>query len=477
MEVTSLVFLALSVLSVFIYYNIDHKYRILFLAILSCLFILSFSHILLLYVLIYSGFNFWIGKKIKTSEKSRFLFLSGIIINLLQLVLLKYTSFTFNPIFELFNIKFDFSFIADYIIPVGVSFFTLQGIGYLINVRMGWEKPEKNFLHFLLYISFYPRFLSGPVERSNHFLPQLSQVKHFNEKTITEGFRLILFGLFKKLVIANRLGEIVNGFYSDMNSIGEYSIWIVLLVQPLYLYYDFSGYTDIAIGLARAFGIELLQNFNRPFLAENVTTFWKRFHISLAAWFHDYVFIRTMFKTRKWRNNSTVIALFVTWIMFGIWHGAGWNFMLLGLIQGIAIYYEYLTKNWRINVFSGFPVFLRKSMGRALTYLFYAFSLVFFFSPDLSSTITFFSGLSHFNGTIPGDSDILILLFAILLALLLQFLEFASVELKGIYGNMESVWIKDKSVNILFRWSSYCAILALILFLGYGGEGFVYFQF
>jgi len=295
MEITSLYFILISISSVLVYYLLEYRYRVLFLTILSCSFIATYSLNLLIYVLAYSLINYYIGMKIPDSRIKKTLFITGVVINLFQLILLKYVSFTINPLLTLLNIDIDLNIISSIIIPVGISFFTLQGIGYLVNIKMGWEKPEKNFIHFLLYIIYFPRFLSGPIDRSNRFLPQL-KVKHsFNEQNITAGFRLILFGLFKKVAIANQLAPVIMSAYANVESTDEISYLVILLLQPLYLYFDFSGYTDIAFGISRAFGIELRPNFDRPFMAESVSNFWKRFHISLSSWFQDYVFMRIIF--------------------------------------------------------------------------------------------------------------------------------------------------------------------------------------
>ncbi len=262
---------------------------------------------------------------------------------------------------------------------------------------MGWEKPENNIFRFLLYITFYPKFISGPIERSNHFIPQLKKEIAFNEENVTSGLRTALLGFFKKVVIANQLGSYITGIYGDPGIYGGNTLLSVILVQPLYLYFDFSGYTDIAIGLSRAFGINLLPNFNRPFLAQNVTTFWKRFHMSLSLWFNDYIFKQTSFKYRKLGKYAAVLSVFLTFTLFGIWHGAGWNFMLLGFLQAVAINYEFFTRKIRYDIFSKLPVKTGLNIGRIITYLFYGISLVFFFSPNLGKMIDFFSGLSEFS--------------------------------------------------------------------------------
>ena len=477
MEITSLYFILLSVVSIFIYYLLNNRYRMLFLTLLSCAFIATYSYILLLYVLAYSLINYYIGIKIPDPRFKKFFFITGIIINLTQLILLKYVSFTINPIFQLLNVDLDFSIISKIIIPVGVSFFTLQGIGYLINVNLGWEKPEKNFVHFLLYIIFYPRFLSGPIDRSNHFLPQLKVIKSFDGQKIAAGFRLILFGLFKKVAIANQLVPIVNGAYANIGYSGEFSLWAVLLLQPLYLYFDFSGYTDIAFGFARAFGIELRPNFNRPFMSENMTEFWKRFHISLSSWFHDYVFIRTSFRYRKWGRSASNFALFLTWVLFGIWHGAGWNFMLLGFLQALAIFYEFSTRKWRIRVFSKLPGFSRAWFGRICTYVFYGTSLVFFFAPNINSVFTFFAKLPQLNGYLPGGVRNEIFLLVMIFIFVILAFEVIKHDFNNTYNKIEAFWLSNKSINKIFRWAVYCILITVVIVFNRDVQQFIYFQF
>lgn len=477
MQITSLYFIILSIISVFIYYLLNHRYRALFLALLSCGFIATYSFNLLIYVVAYALANYVIGLKIPDSGSKKALFISGLVLNLTQLILLKYVSFTINPILQLMHVDFDLSIISRIVIPVGVSFFTLQGIGYLVNIRMGWEKPEKNFTHFLLYLVFYPRFLSGPVDRSNHFLPQLKVDQAFSEHNVTEGLRLILFGLFKKVAIANQLAPVVLGAYGNLDASDGNSLLIVLLIQPIYIYFDFAGYTDIAFGIARAFGLELRPNFRRPFLAETVTDFWKRFHISLASWFHDYVYMRTFFKYRKWGKNATTFALFVTWLLFGIWHGAGWTFMLLGILQAFAIYYEFSTKRLRNRVFSKMPKFLRILMGRILTYLFYGVSLVFFFAPDMNSVLVFFSKLFPLEGYVPvgiRDEIYFLVMFFVILFMLFEILQ---NDFNRAYSRIESFWLRNSYRGITVRWALYFLLMTVVIVFNKDVQQFIYFKF
>lgn len=472
MEITSLNFILLFILSVIIYYLITDSYRIVFLSILSCLFIGTHSINLLLYVLAYTIVNFIIGIALPNSKYKKALFRIGIVISLSQLILLKYISSTIDPIL---SITLKLSLISELIIPVGISFFTLQGIGYLINIKMGWERPERNFIHFLVYIAFFPRFLSGPIDRSNHFLPQLKTKQLFIEQNLIQGLRLVLFGLFKKVVIANQLATVVSSAYLNMASPNDFPLWVVLLVQPLYLYFDFSGYSDIAIGIARTFGIVLRPNFNRPFFSENMTAFWKRFHISLSSWFHDYIFLRSVYRYRKYGLNGSVIALFFTWIIFGIWHGAGWSFMLLGMLQGTVIYYEYRTKRWRIKLFSNIPRILGKWIGRFLTYLFFSISLVFFFAEDINSAFGTLSRLFQNHFVLPAD--IRIEGFALTLAILTMVFETIKNDYGSVYNRIESFWYSNKIGMRPFRWAVYFVLISMVIVLNNDFQQFIYFQF
>lgn len=483
MEITSPAFLILCVVSVFVFYLINPKYRILLLTILSVGFICSLSISLLAYIIAYTLVNYYLGFKINDSHQKVTFFRLGIFFNLIQLILLKYSTFAIDPLFNLIGLRIELSKLSEIILPIGISYFTLQGIGYLINIKMGWEKPESNFLYFFLYIIFFPKFLSGPIERSNHFLPQLRSLLVFDRQNIVEGLRMMLSGLVKKVVIANQLSLIVTPVYDNLNSSEGWILILVILANPLYLYFDFSGYTDIALGLARIFGVKLLPNFNKPFLSENVTGFWKRFHMSLSLWFNDYVFKQASFRLRRWKSFASVIAVFITWFLFGIWHGAGWNFMVLGVIQAIAIIYEFYTKKQRYIVFSRLSPFFKKWAGRIITYLFFGVSLVFFFSTDLLSSFQFFSGLKSLALEFPSTtapiiiSDKISFFIAFLIMIIFLFVEMLSVDYDRIHQRIDNLWKSHKTRAMLLRYFIYYLALTSIFYFGGMQSEFVYFQF
>jgi D-alanyl-lipoteichoic acid acyltransferase DltB (MBOAT superfamily) len=476
MSITSLKFIIPAIISAFIFYLLNPKLRNGYLALLSCGFIASLNYLLLPYILIYSLINFYIGIKLPLSNNKTALFRSGLIINLTQLIILRYSSFAIDPVFSLLSLDLHLSRLSEILLPVGISYFTLQGIGYLVNIKMGWEKPETKFLDFLLYITFFPKFLSGPIERSNHFLPQLKVQQSFSESGMITGFRTILIGLFKKVAIANQLAPYVISTYSDIGSVSSGSVWIILLLQPLYLYFDFSGYTDIAIGFARMFGIELLPNFNRPFFSHNMTTFWKRFHISLSSWFNDYIFRQTSFRLRKWGVYASIIGLLVTWTLFGIWHGAGWPFMLLGLLQALVIIYEFFTKKWRTYLFSKMPERIGLWTGRAATYLFYCTALVFFFAPDLRTVTGFFGKLLRFNFSISLDGISTLPFMLIIYIPFFLFLELLQEDFRTTWLRLENFWQSDNSSRY-FRWAVYSLIITILFIAGLKDQQFVYANF
>jgi alginate O-acetyltransferase complex protein AlgI len=459
MEIISLTFVFLALVSVFIFYLLDHKYRTGYLTLISCCFVTGIHFYLLIYILLYSAVNYFIGKKITVSRYRKLVFRIGVIVNIAQLAVCKYSAFSLVPVLQKINGNLNGFKFSEIIVPLGISYFTLQGIGYLINIYMGWEKPEKKFSYFLLYIVFYPKFLSGPIERSNHFLPQINKVRPFNEQQVADGLKIALIGFFKKVVIANPLGLVVNSVYSDLNSFSGINLWAVILIQPLYLYFDFSGYTDIAIGLAKTYGIELLPNFRRPYLSENMTIFWKRFHMSLSFWFNDYLFKQISFRYRRWGNYGSSFAVLVTFTLFGIWHGAGWNFMALGLIQAFAVIYEFLTKRQRIKIFSKMSDLSRVWTSRIFTYLFFGFSLVFFYSPDINSVFSYFSKLSSLDININFGVSLKLLLLALMGATGFMLNDIFKEDYKSNYEKIELYWLNNRFLRVV----GYYLIIILIV--------------
>lgn len=382
MDVTSILFIVIVLIVTNLYYYIKPVHRVSYLLIISAAFIASYQIFFLVYTCIYILFNYWIALAISNNKNSSLFYWVGIFVNLLQLTLFRYLDIFIETTNTLLNVEF-------FMIPLGISFFTLQGIGYLINIKKGWEKPETKITHFALFILFFPKFLSGPIERSNRFLPQIRTPKEDSIENYFTGLRIFLFGIFKKVIIANGLGNLVTATYSNIDNTNEISVILTYLIQPLYLYFDFSGYSDIAIGISKMFGYNSTINFMRPFFSKNMSMFWQRFHISLSSWFNDYIFKQLNFRLRKLGNISSTICTFVVFSLFGIWHGNTLNFFLLGFLQASIINIEFFTRKLR----NKYGKENKPALNWIFVYFFYSFSLILFYSQDLHAFSTFVSKL------------------------------------------------------------------------------------
>jgi len=223
----------------------------------------------------------------------------------------------------------------DVLLPIGISFYTFQTLSYSIDVYRGRRPAERHFGIFALYVSFFPQLVAGPIERSEHLLPQLQQEHSFNHRNIEDGLKLILWGFFKKLVIADRLAVYVNTVYGDPGAFGGGPLTLATYFFAFQIYCDFSGYSDIAIGSAQLIGYDLRLNFRRPYLSNNIREFWSRWHVSLSSWFRDYLYIPlggSRVRTGRW-----IVNILVVFVVSGIWHGAAWTFAIWGLIHGVLL--------------------------------------------------------------------------------------------------------------------------------------------
>ncbi|MBK21649.1 MAG: membrane-bound O-acyltransferase family protein [Flavobacteriales bacterium] len=291
--------------------------------------------------------------KLKNQKTKKNLLFLSISLNLSLLFLFKY----FDFIAESFN---DLSGIAgsDYklkllnlILPVGISFYTFQTMSYTIDVYNGKLKPEKHFGIFSLFVAFFPQLVAGPIERASNLLPQFHKKTEINYDRFASGAQLILWGLVKKIIIADRVGIVANEIFNSYQDYHGFTLIIGVIFFAFQIYCDFSGYSDIAIGTARVFGYDLIKNFNSPYFSISLTDFWRRWHISLSTWFKDYVYIPLGGnRTLKWR---WYFNLWITFLISGLWHGANWTFVLWGAIHGFGLILENmlnLSKERRFNL-------------------------------------------------------------------------------------------------------------------------------
>ena len=265
---------------------------------------------------------------------------SNIVLNLLILAVFKYYNFFMDNLAALFrSVGYELDWVSlDFILPVGISFYTFQALSYTIDVYRRQIRPTHDVVEFFAYISFFPQLVAGPIERATNLLPQFQRERQFDYARAVDGMRQILWGLFKKLVIADNCASIVNAFWGEYHELGGLSLLALGILFTFQIYSDFSGYSDIAIGCARLFGISLKQNFNFPYFSRSIPEFWRRWHISLMTWFRDYIYFPLGgSRCARWKViRNTLIVFFVS----GLWHGANWTFICWGLFHAclIAIY-------------------------------------------------------------------------------------------------------------------------------------------
>ena len=351
---------------------------------------------------------------------------------------------------------------SGFIFPLGMSFYTFQAIGYLTEVYWEEEKAERRPIDFLLYMLLFMKFLSGPIERSADLLPQVRKLSPASYSMMTYGLKLIVVGLVKKLVLADHIAPYIDGVFSSMHTASGVQLLMACLLYPIELYADFSGYTDMAIGIGMLFGLKLSSNFAHPFAAQTTAEFWRRWHISLSSWVRDYLFLPLSSFTRRWGQWGVAASLMVTFIALGVWHGAGWTFAVYGFIQGLVIVWEHIGRR----------LFATLSVIR--TYLIFAVSLVFFKAQSVSDAFYFLRNISFqthasWKEINIGMSDHICIVAgaALLLMLLYDYL----MSKRNQHRRLERQ-------PILLRWTIYYLIVfALFAYGKFGTENFIYLQF
>jgi alginate O-acetyltransferase complex protein AlgI len=307
------------------------------------------------------------------------------------------------------------------ILPIGLSFYTLATLGYLIDVYRGAIVPERNLKTWALFVSFFPLVTSGPIERSSRILPQIRATSSFDQSQFLDGLKLMLWGYFKKAVIADNLGVVVNHVYGNVNAFDGPSYLVATLFFTFQIFADFSGYTDIAIGAAQALGFRITQNFDRPYHADSLSDFWKRWHISLSSWLRDYLYVPVVQGVQRRIGVSRIsvpgirsdiwtygIGVLVTFFLCGLWHGANWTYVVWGMIHGIYLIIGRATLHVRENLARRIGLTSTPRLHRALkiatTFSLVSFAWIFFRSNTLSDAwhiVThLFSGTSSFLNTV-----------------------------------------------------------------------------
>ncbi len=407
--------------------------------------------------------------------------------NLTILFMFKYFNFAVDTLNRVLS-HFDIALITpgfDVILPVGISFYTFQALGYTMDVYRKDIPSEKNLFRYMLFVSFFPQLVAGPIERSKNLLHQLREYHSFDKSDVKNGLLLMLWGFFQKLVIADRAAIAVNAVYNNYTDFGAIELIIATILFAIQIYCDFSSYTDIAKGAAQVMGIRLMDNFRRPYFSRSIAEFWRNWHISLSGWFRDYLYIplggNRHGKIRKYIN------IMIVFLASGLWHGANMTFVVWGFLHGIYQIIGDATKNIRLKLMGLFSVneksHSHRFVQRIITFTLVCFGWIFFRANSLSDSLNIikkiFSGLNPWiltNGGLLGFGFDGYQWFVFAAAVLVLF----SVSCFHYYN----VCIREKilSENIFIRWIIYFTMIFTVLIFGIYGPGydesqFIYFQF
>jgi alginate O-acetyltransferase complex protein AlgI len=463
MSFISLDFIVLMVGALLAYYLAPDKYRIYVLLLFSSVFIGYYHLSYLLIAIVVALFAYGAGVAIEKTEKGKW---HGRVYTASLLAIIGFWIFCRNATSLLGGERFLF--------PLGISFYSFQAIAYLTEIYWEEERAERNLPAFLLYMMFFLKFVSGPIERPADLLPQIKKQQQASYEMMTFGMKLLFIGLVKKLVIADRLAPFLDTGFDAPQLASSEQLLMSCLIYPIYLYADFSGYTDMAIGGARLFGLNLSPNFNRPFISQSTSELWRRWHMSLSFWVRDYIFMPLSSVCRRWGEAGIIGSSVITFVLLGVWHGVGITFVIYGLIQGLSIAYEMMAKGFRQRVSDkvGKKLFATWSVIRM--YLIFAFSLIFFRCPGIKEAWCFVCQM--FQPSMDHWEDVTLGMPAhfrtvVLIAIVLMFVYEYCEEKYEILKKMEQM-------KPVYRWSVYYVLfMAFLAFGKMGADNFVYVQF
>ncbi len=466
-----LIFLPTVFLLYWFVFQKNHRAQNLLLLISSYIFYGWWDWRFLILIFLSSIVDYSIGLKIfenQSRKKRKFYLWTSILFNIGLLGFFKYFNFFISSWTDLLgSLGYEQKSVwtLNVILPIGISFYTFQTMSYSLDIYFKKFKPTKDFISFASFVSFFPQLVAGPIERSSNLLPQILTSRFFKYEQGVIGLRLILFGMFKKVVIADSLAWRVDYCFENFHTLDGGTLLLGLIYFSVQIYCDFSGYSDIAIGSAKLFGIDLMSNFNFPYFSKNIGEFWKRWHISLSSWFRDYLYI-PLGGSRKnqWTSIRNILIIF---ILSGFWHGANWTFIIWGFTHALFYIPLFLTRNrrqykLRISNVNFIYLSIKTLLRVGMTYLSTTIAWVFFRSEDISSSfeyliymITSFSIPLHNRG-------------GITYVFLLVFFDLFLMKSKN----------KILQDNIFSRWTFYIVIL-LVIFLHIDLEAseFIYFQF
>jgi alginate O-acetyltransferase complex protein AlgI len=435
---------------------------------------IKFLGLLIFSTLIDYFFGLLIQNENKTYKRKLFLFTS-IFINITFLAYFKYFNFfieSFQSFLSCFGVKVHTSSL-NVILPVGISFYTFHGLSYIIDVYYKRINSEKNFINYSLFVCYFPLLVAGPIERANHLLPQIKRIRVFHYRNQIDGLKQILWGVFKKVVIADNASEYVNYIFSNSESLNGSTLVLGAIFFSFQIYGDFSGYSDIALGVSRLLGIELLKNFKYPYFSRSIAEFWRRWHISLSSWFKDYVYIPLGGSRgsiyQKIRNT------FVIFILSGFWHGANWTFIFWGFLHALFFLPQFLSNSNRENLEivskdKTYPS-LKDFFKMILTFGLVSIAWIFFRSPTIEFAFVYI--IKMFSSSIFLKPEFPEMGHAFVVLILIVFMIIIEWQGRNDDFGIRNIFVKNKVLRYFF----YYLILILVFYFSVNNQQFIYFQF
>lgn len=474
-----------------LYFSIGYKYRWFLLLAASCYFYMAFipAYILILGVVIVVDYFVGRGLARVDGPTKKILLGASLLSNIGFLFFFKYFNFMDSSISRLaaflhWNYSSHLLAIA---LPIGLSFHTFQSMAYIIEVYRGRQKPERHFGIYALYILFYPQLVAGPIERPYNLLPQFREKHDFDYDRVTSGLKLMTWGFFKKLFIADRLAIYVNEVYNVPSEYRGIPLLLAVYAFAFQIFCDFSGYTDIARGAAQVMGFRLMENFKRPYESQSISEFWRRWHISLSSWFRDYLYIPlggNRVGVWRWQFN-----LFLTFLASGLWHGAKWSFVAWGALHGFYMLGSIWSQPYRIKLANFFRLDSRPLLAKCvrvfITFHLVTFAWIFFKAPYISHARLILRNLFHVSLSPSGLAELGAQVHRILSSIGLLPIEMAAGSIllmefvhwvQRHHGSMRN-WIAAKP--LAFRWAVYYATAVGFIFFSQlpASREFIYFQF
>ena len=458
-------------LVIILYYLLPYKFRWILLLAASYYFYMCWKveYIFLIVASTLIDYIAGIQMEKQSTKKKRLPYLIlSLLTNLGLLFTFKYFNFfsdSLNAIFQQFNLADEMP-IIHVLLPVGISFYTFQTLSYSIDVFYGRQKAEHHLGYFALYVSFFPQLVAGPIERFSRLTPQLKAKHSFSYDNLSNGLRLILYGLFIKMVIADNLSGLVDQVYAAPETYSSVNIITAMFFYSFQIYSDFYGYSIIAIGSALLMGVRLMDNFKTPYLAKSIGEFWQRWHISLSTWFRDYLYFPL--GGNKVAKSRWVFNILVVFIVSGLWHGANWTFIIWGALYGFIYLIE-----WVINNVLGLRKESKAFSVRHLLLAFKTFVLVtliwvFFRSQSFSEAIAVFQNMFSNTGVNTATLDVPLMTWILLLVFIVS--DFL------LYNNRFDAWVAKFAMPV--RWGFYSILIfSIIVFSGVENFPFIYFQF